>query len=167
MRLRHVIFPTLAFAAVMVGVSAQQPGFKRTVLQQRDLSGTRVAKSYRPSPSFRRKPPSADIRIRERKPGTFWKARSSSSRRASQRSRSRPGRHSSFRRERFTTRRTTSRHRHACWQRTSLKKASRSPRRSRPGNQSETVLQALFASGVAPTYFDNGRIKRPRRRCSS
>ena len=38
MRLRHVIFPTLAFAAVMVGVSAQQPGFKRTVLQQRDLS---------------------------------------------------------------------------------------------------------------------------------
>jgi quercetin dioxygenase-like cupin family protein len=33
-----VIFPTLAFAAVMVGVSAQQPGFKRTVLQQRDLS---------------------------------------------------------------------------------------------------------------------------------
>ena len=38
MRLRHVIFPTLALAAVMVGVSAQQPGFKRTVLQQRDLS---------------------------------------------------------------------------------------------------------------------------------
>jgi quercetin dioxygenase-like cupin family protein len=33
-----VIFPTLALAAAMVGVGAQQPGFKRTVLQQRDLS---------------------------------------------------------------------------------------------------------------------------------
>ena len=38
MTLRNVVFPGLAVVAIVVGVSAQQAGFKRTVLQQRDLS---------------------------------------------------------------------------------------------------------------------------------
>lgn len=37
MKARHVVFPMLVAVAV-IGVTAQQPGFKRTVLQQRDLS---------------------------------------------------------------------------------------------------------------------------------
>ena len=38
MNVRSIVFPMFAAAAVVVGVTAQQPGFKRTVLQQRDLS---------------------------------------------------------------------------------------------------------------------------------
>jgi quercetin dioxygenase-like cupin family protein len=38
MKMRSIVFPMFAAAAVVVGITAQQPGFKRTVLQQRDLS---------------------------------------------------------------------------------------------------------------------------------
>jgi quercetin dioxygenase-like cupin family protein len=38
MKMRSIVFPMFAAAAVVVGIAAQQPGFKRTVLQQRDLS---------------------------------------------------------------------------------------------------------------------------------
>lgn len=38
MRTPNVIVLSFAVAAVVAGLSAQQPGFKRTVLQQRDLS---------------------------------------------------------------------------------------------------------------------------------
>jgi quercetin dioxygenase-like cupin family protein len=36
--LKTTVFATLAIAAVVTGLSAQQPGFKRTVLQQQKLS---------------------------------------------------------------------------------------------------------------------------------